>query len=314
MKKLIIFIISIVLLGSCNQTKFISNGVTDNKPLIFEDEYQCKNLKEINLEGSAFWGIPKSTELSKDAKHNSGRIISFNGVRIMGSNKLLPVLGMIAYTAVIGTGLNVIFGTKDNFWFVDNFGNAYYESKSRLPLFPAMIIGVPLAGALNNLTFSHSALGIAGSGLNFKLITDNPDVDIFYYPKYEISNSIRFWTQKAYLKANVKGATQIISSEMNLIKKRKTSNSKVSNSNIKNSLTIDKNDFITFKNQELKSNYEIIVDYNKLSYRGFYVKKENGKVTLKNIEKLSDEKWIQVYNDKTKTYSFPKNSVTGYKK
>ncbi len=305
MKKLIIFMFSIVLLGSCNHTKYISNGLSDNKPLIFEDEYQCKNLKELNLEGSAFWGIPRSTELSKDAKHNSGRIISFNGVRIMGSTKLLPVIGMIAYTAVVGTSLSAVFGQKVDYY--DNWGYPYY--KQRLPLLPAMVLGIPIAGALNNLTFSNSALGVAGSGINYKLITDNPDVDIFYYPKYEISNSIKFWNQKAYLKANVKGATQIISSELNLTKKSKTSNSK-----IKNSLTIDKNDFITFKNQELKSNYEIIVDYNKFSYRGFYVKKENGKVTLKNIEKLSDEKWIQVYNDKTKTYSFPKSSVTGYKK
>ena len=68
----------------------------------------------------------------------------------------------------------------------------------------------PLAGALNNITFSQSALGAAGSGLNYKLITDNPKIDIFYYPKYEISNKVNFWTQKAYLKANVKGAKQII--------------------------------------------------------------------------------------------------------
>tara|TARA_B110000037_G_scaffold152419_1_gene171903 strand:+ start:111 stop:746 length:636 start_codon:yes stop_codon:yes gene_type:complete len=210
MKKLIVFIFSIVILGSCNQTKFISNGVTDNKPLIFEDEYQCKNLKEINLEGSAFWGIPKSTELSKDAKHNSGRIISFNGVRIMGSSKLLPVIGMIAYTAVLGTGLNLVFGEKQTVAYTDQNGWTYYEYKTRLPLIPAMIIGVPLAGALNNLTFSNSALGVAGSGLNYKLITDNPDIDIFYYPKYEISNKINFWNQKAYLKANVKGATQFL--------------------------------------------------------------------------------------------------------
>ena len=196
---------SVLLLGSCNQTKYISNGVSDNKPLIFEDEYQCKNLKEINLEGSAFWGIPKSTELSKDAKHNSGRIISFNGVRIMGSSKLLPILGMITYTAVVGTSLSAVFGQKVDYYYL---GYPFY--KQRLPLLPAMIIGVPLAGALNNLTFSNSALGVAGSGLNYKLITDNPDVDIFYYPKYEISNKINFWNQKAYLKANVKGATQFL--------------------------------------------------------------------------------------------------------
>ena len=161
MKKLIVFIFSIVLLGSCNQTKFISNGATDNKPLIFEDEYQCKNLKEINLEGSAFWGIPKPTELSKDAKHNSGRIISFNGVRIMGSSKLLPVIGMVAYTALIGSSLNLIFGTKTTYINAPG-GWDYIEYKQRLPLVPAMIIGIPLAGALNNLTFSNSALGVAG--------------------------------------------------------------------------------------------------------------------------------------------------------
>tara|TARA_B110000858_G_scaffold176328_1_gene210445 strand:+ start:71 stop:772 length:702 start_codon:yes stop_codon:yes gene_type:complete len=219
MKKLIVFMFSIVLLGSCNQTKYISNGVTDNKPLIFEDEYQCKNLKELNLEGSSFWGIPKSTELSKDAKHNSGRIISFNGVRIMGSSKLLPVIGMIAYTAAIGTGLNLVFGLKNEVSEYE-FGLPVY--KPRLPLVPAMIISVPIAGALNNLTFSHSALGVAGSGLNFKLITDNPDVDVFYYPKYEISNRVKFWKQKAYLKANVKGATQILRTSVLKSKSKKT--------------------------------------------------------------------------------------------
>ena len=196
---------SIVLLGSCNHTKYISNGVSDNKPLIFEDEYQCKNLNELNLEGSAFWGIPKSTKLSKEAKSKSGRIISFNGVRIMGSSKLLPILGMITYTAVVGAGLSAVFGEKVDYY--SNW-NAYY--KPRLPLLPAMVLGIPIAGAINNLTFSKSALGVAGSGINSKLITENPDVDIFYYPKYEISNSIKFWTQKAYLKANVKGATQIL--------------------------------------------------------------------------------------------------------
>ena len=160
MKKLIIFLFSVLLLGSCNQTKFISNGVTDTKPLIFEDEYQCKNLKELNLEGSAFWGIPKSTELSKDAKHNSGRIISFNGVRIMGSSKLLPILGMITYTAVVGTSLSAVFGLKNEASYYE-FGLPVY--KPRLPLVPAMILSVPIAGALNNLTFSNSALGVAGS-------------------------------------------------------------------------------------------------------------------------------------------------------
>ena len=193
---------------SCDQTKFISNGVSDNKPLIFEDEYEYKNLKEINLDGSAFWGIPISTSISKEAKHNSGRITYINGVKISKSNAFVPVLGMISYSFVIGSFLNTAFGQKPIVY--SNGYYNYYDQKDRLPLLPAILIAIPFAGALNNVTFGNSALGVAGAGINYKLITDNPDVDVFYYPKYEISNKINFWTQKAYLKANVKGATQIM--------------------------------------------------------------------------------------------------------
>ena len=174
MNKIILITLISFVFTSCYQTRFISNGVKDNKPIIFEDEYEYKNLNEINLEGKAFWGIPKSTALSKAAKHNSGRIISFNGVRIASSNKVLPILGMLTYTAVVGANLSILFGQKVDYV---SFGYTYY--KQRLPFIPAMILGLPIAGALNNLTFSHSALGVAGSGINYKLIVDNPEIDLF---------------------------------------------------------------------------------------------------------------------------------------
>lgn len=307
---------SIVLLSSCDQTRYISNGFSDNKPLIFENEYQCKNLKELNLEGSAFWGIPKSTELTRDAKHNSGRITTFNGVRIMGSSKLLPIIGMIGYSFVVGSYISVIAGQKTidgGGYYINNvyFPNETYKNRISLPL--GILMGLPIAGALNNLTFRNSALSAAGSGLNYKLIVENPDVDVFYYPKYEISNKVKFWTQKAYLKANVKGATQVLSMPKN---NSNYSQKIISDATIKNytKLSIDKNNFKSLKNRNvLMKNDEVILNFNKILYRGRFIKISKGKASVKNIEKKSDGKWIAVYEDYEKVYDFPSTTILGHK-
>ena len=209
MKKHII-LLSLVSLIGCTSTKYMSSGAKDNKPLLFEDEYELFKLNEINLEGSALWGIPLSSELTKEAKNKSGYLFTFNGVNIGKTPKILPILGMIGYSFVTGNLLSTIAGDKqvEDGGYYDNNGNyyPYYISKPRLPLVPAIILGVPIAGTLNNLTFSNSALGSAGSALNYKLITENPEIDLFYYPKYEVNNTLSLWKQKATLKANVMGA------------------------------------------------------------------------------------------------------------
>ena len=53
--------------------------------------------------------------------------------------------------------------------------------------FPSYIIGLPVAGMLNNLTWNNSALSGASATLKYRLVSDNPNVDLFYYPKYEIN-------------------------------------------------------------------------------------------------------------------------------
>ena len=118
---------------------------------------------------------------------------------------------MLGYTFFTGQALKTIFGEyrKKTGEYVDSWSGQtvdMYEYKPRLPLIPALIIAVPIAGTLNNLTFSNSALGSAGSALNYKLITDNPEIDLFYYPKYTIHKEWKIWKQKASLKANVMGA------------------------------------------------------------------------------------------------------------
>ena len=204
-----IFLLSLVLLIGCTSTKYMSSGAKDNKPLLFEDEYELSKLNEINLEGSAFWGIPLSSELTKEAKNKSGHLFTFNGVNISKSSKILPILSMIGYTFATGVVLNTLAGekqTQQGYYSYNGVLYPNYTYKPRLPLVAAIIVGVPIAGALNNLTFSNSALGAAGSALNYKLITENPEIDLFYYPKYTVNNNLSLWKQKATLKANVKGA------------------------------------------------------------------------------------------------------------
>ena len=203
-----IVLISLLSLIACSSTKYTSNGAQDNRPLLFEDEYELSELNEINLDGSAFWGIPLSSK--SPTNKQSGFLFTINGLAINKSTKILPILGMIGYTGAIGYGLNILAGDKlvmdGGYYDAYNVFNPYYTSKSRLPLVPAFIISVPIAGTLNNLTFRNSALNSAGSSLYYKLITENPDVDLFFYPKYTFNNNLSIWGQKATLSANFMGA------------------------------------------------------------------------------------------------------------
>ena len=100
MKKLVqIFNLSIIaclLMSSCSRSLYTSNGARDNRPLLFENEYDIKELGEIKSTGTAFWGIPKT---SKEYKRKDGRIdFFFNGVSLMRTPKILPVLTLLANT------------------------------------------------------------------------------------------------------------------------------------------------------------------------------------------------------------------------
>jgi len=71
----------------------------------------------------------------------------------------------------------------------------------------------------NNLTWNNSALSGASATLNYRLASEHPNVDLFYYPKYDVSKKNVFgeegiklkylFVQDATLKARVSGATLI---------------------------------------------------------------------------------------------------------
>jgi hypothetical protein len=190
MKKLKITLLTLlaISISSCSSLSTISNGAYSDISLNRNsNEYELIRLNEIEAQGSAFIGIPTKTEKRK------GVVVRFNGVDIGRSNQVAPILTMLAYTFGTGILINDIVGTKDN-----------GDDKFGLPL--SAIIALPVAGMLNNFTWSKASLKNASWELNRRLVEENPDVDIFLNPKYEIEYTQGVFTQKAKVKAKVMGA------------------------------------------------------------------------------------------------------------
>jgi hypothetical protein len=193
-------------MSSCAKSLLISNGAKDNKPLIFNNEYKTSNLEEITVEGKAFCGIPSFSKNNKN-NHKNGFMFTFNGVTLAKTPRILPILSLIGYSVCSRFIVQGIAGYKRE------------TDELRLGPVPAYILGLPIAGMLNNLTWYNSALSGASSTFKYRLVSENPKVDLFYYPKYEINKKNVFsdegiklkylFVQDATLKARVSGATLI---------------------------------------------------------------------------------------------------------
>lgn len=206
--KLLITVAIAIVLSSCSQELYVSHGANDNKPLLFNNEYSTKELKPISVKGTAFWGIPGV--LNNKNNHKNGIILSFNGVNIGKTSRILPIISMIGYSFVCEMGINKLTGIAGIEHINKKESNENYTVKDPgMGFFPSLLIGIPIAGALNNLTWNNAAFSGASTTLNYKLVKENPDVDIFFYPKYEIKKSSNFWFQEASVSAKVSGATLI---------------------------------------------------------------------------------------------------------
>ena len=217
MKKLVqIFNLSIIaclLMSSCSRSLYTSNGARDNRPLLFENEYDIEKLGEIKSTGKAFWGIPIS---QKEYKRKNGSIgVYFNGVSLTKLPKLLPILTLLTFDYFFTTSvMQPIFGYKNQSTvIVDQFG--YYDIKEerRLGLIPGLLLSLPIAGTINNFIWS-GATAEASSTIERRLIDQNPDIDLFFFPKYEVkkynvfNDGVKYlWWQEVDVDAKVKGAT-----------------------------------------------------------------------------------------------------------
>ena len=207
----IYLITSVVLitLSSCSKQLLISTGSRSNEPLIFDNEYKLENLKEIEVEGHAFFGIPSFKKNNKN-NHSKGFIYTFNGIEIAKTPRIFPIITFLACTYYIHFAINARVATSQK------FGEFYYNNKFISKII-TLGITLPFSGSINNVLWKNACLSGASSTLYYRLINENPTVDVFCYPKYNCNRQDIFspgkiqlkylWIQNASIKANVTGAT-----------------------------------------------------------------------------------------------------------
>jgi hypothetical protein len=205
-KNLAIFVLAaITLLSSCANQMYTGNGALSDVSLQRNSsEYEIKRLNEIEVSGKSFWGIPSNSYNAN--KNKRGIIVRFNGLELGRTAKILPILTMVGYTFGVSGVLQSVFGNKQ-----ETMGSGKYtytvEGDPKLGFVPSVLLALPVAGALNNFTWSGSAFSGATNELNYRLVTDNPNVDVFLNPKYTVDYKMGFWKQSANVKAKVMGAT-----------------------------------------------------------------------------------------------------------
>jgi hypothetical protein len=201
MKLTIIFsCVALSVLSGCSRSYLVSSGASDNRPLLFESEYELSELKEVEVDGKAFFGIPSFSKNNRN-NHTSGILFYFNGIQ----------LGKIPRAFPIATFAGLTLSTAGIF------------RLSGLDRIPSTILAIPIAGMINNLAWSGAAYSGASRTLNHKLVKENPDIDLFFYPKYDIQRKHVYsgsditggpskielkylWIQDVNVKARCKGA------------------------------------------------------------------------------------------------------------
>ena len=192
--------LAITFLTSCNQ--YIKSGIAGSTDVTLtrnSDEYTIKRLKPIELEGSSLFGIPGFGTNNRN-KNKTGMVFKLNGFTIGSVPRILPILSFISTSVASGILVQSIGGTVDNYQ-----SNRFGQYKINFPI--AMLIGVPVGGMINNLVWSGSATSGLTNEMYYRLVDENPDVDIFTNPKYKIDYKLGVFNQKATIRADVMGAT-----------------------------------------------------------------------------------------------------------
>ena len=190
----------ILLFSSCNQ--YIKSGMGGSTDVMLNrnsDEYTIKRLKPIELQGSSLFGIPGFGTNNKN-KNKTGMIFKLNGFTLGSTPRILPILSFLSMTAVSAIFIQSVGGTV-----TDRQSQRFDQFKIRTPV--ALLLGVPGGGMVNNIVWSGSATSGLTNQMYYRLVDENPEVDIFTNPKYKIDYKLGVFGQKATIKADVMGAT-----------------------------------------------------------------------------------------------------------
>jgi len=199
---------AMIFLSSCSSRLLVSSGAKSNEPLIFNGEYKFDTLEPITVNGKSIFGIPTSSHLGQ-YKNKNGFLFSFNGVEVGRTSKILPTLTMVTFSFYSARLVQAIGGEKPIYQKIPGGGSYISGYENRIKFVPALILGIPIAGATNNLLWQSSAFSGASSTFRYRLIEENPNIDLFIYPKYTVEYKSGIWTQSSTLTGRAIGASLI---------------------------------------------------------------------------------------------------------
>jgi hypothetical protein len=196
----ILFFSLLVLLSSCSQ--YIKSGMGGSTDVVLHrnsDEYTIKRLKTIELQGNSLFGIPGFATNNRN-KNKTGMVFKLNGFTLGSTPRILPILSFLSLSVSSGLIIQSLAGTVN-----DPQSDRYLDYKISLPV--GIMLGIPVGGMINNFAWSGSATSGLTNQVYYKLVDENPDVDIFTNPKYKIDYKLGVFGQKASIRADVMGAT-----------------------------------------------------------------------------------------------------------
>jgi hypothetical protein len=188
-----IFLLCLIM-SSCSRFIHSANGGFSDVSLNRNsDEYTLKRLDPIELSGSSLFGIPGFGTNNKN-KNKYGMIFRFNGIQLGSTPRILPILSLAASTIALGGVAQSISGFNK-------------KGDYNLPTGVNYLVAFPVAGIVNNLIWSGAATSGLTNQVYYKMASENPDIDIFINPKYQVDYKLGLFNQKASIKASVTGAT-----------------------------------------------------------------------------------------------------------
>ena len=174
MKKILFAITTLLILSSCSKTVLITQG--EPIPSVYlHENYELTQLNPVFASENSYFGFKNG------GGNTNGLITNFHLQNFSWLNSnLFRVLTFITFSAIlpIATGIPI-----------------------------NIIGGIPVGGALNNLIWSKTSFNESRRKANLKLIEENPNIDLFIYPKYNINFFNSLFVNKANVTIYSKGAT-----------------------------------------------------------------------------------------------------------
>lgn len=191
-------ICALLLLSSCSEQRLVANGARHDHPIHLGGEYTWEDLDPVEIQGKAVFGIPSANAQGGNFS-KTGLIINLDGPGGFRFPKVVPLLTMLAGTFITASTLREMGGTE--------YSLQSQKLTYKMPYILTFPLAVPIWGAVQNVMYSGISNSGVSSELQRKWIEDNPDVDLFFNPSYDIKYQQSLFSQESTIKANVKGAT-----------------------------------------------------------------------------------------------------------